>query len=172
VAHTALVLSTNDLRHHPGTRKPVELELLLEGLVTSSARVPPGVPVRLDLEAEAQGSDVIVTGTITVPWEGECRRCLEQAVGEVEVSVQEIFQPHPVDGETYPIDGGRIDLEPLVREAVLPNLPLAPLCREDCPGPVPEAFVGEAEPDDGLDEHGEPSKDPRWAALDALRDDT
>lgn len=172
MAHTALVLSTNDLRHHPGTRKPVELELLLGGLATSSACVPEGVPVRLDLEAEAQASDIIVSGTIYVPWEGECRRCLEQAAGEVVVSVQEIFQPHPVDGETYPIDSGRIDLEPLVREAVLPNLPLAPLCREDCPGPVPEAFVGEDAVDDGLDADGEPVKDPRWAALDALRDDT
>lgn len=175
MATSALVLSTNDLRHHPGTRKPVQREAVLDGLAISSARVPAGAPVLLDLQAEAQGSEIIVTGTVTAPWEGECRRCLEQATGEVVVPVQEIFEPHPTDGETYPVEGGRIDLEPLVREAVLPNLPLAPLCREDCPGPVPEAFVGDADPD-ALDDDGdgpqEPAKDPRWAALDALRDDT
>lgn len=169
-ATSHLVLSTAELRHHPGTRRPIQQEILLADLATSVARVPAGVPVALDLLAEAQGKEIIVTGTITAPWEGECRRCLDPAVGTVEIPVQEIFHPDPTDGETYPIDGDRIDLEPLVREAVLPNLPLAPLCREDCPGPVPEAFVGEEDPD-ATDEHGEPVKDPRWAALDALKPD-
>lgn len=168
-ATSHLVLSTAELRHHPGTRRPVQQEILLSDLATSVARVPAGVPVALDLQAEAQGKDIIVTGTITAPWEGECRRCLEPATGVVEAPVQEIFQPDPSDGETYPIVGDRIDLEPLVREAVLPALPLAPLCREDCPGPVPEAFVGDEDPE--LDEQGQRPPDPRWAALDALKHD-
>jgi uncharacterized protein len=167
VATSHLVLSTADLRHHPGTRKPVQQEILLADLATSVARVPVGVAVELDLLAEAQGKEIIVTGTITAPWEGECRRCLGPATGTVEIPVQEIFQPDATDGETYPVEGDRIDLEPLVREAVLPNLPLAPLCREDCVGPVPEAWVGEADPDT---DDGEPARDPRWAALDVLKD--
>jgi uncharacterized protein len=54
---------------------------------------------------------------------------------------------------------------------VLLHLPLAPLCREDCRGPAPDAFpavvAGELddEPADG------PRGDPRWAALDVLRRD-
>jgi uncharacterized protein len=79
----------------------------------------------------------------------------------------EIFQPDASEGETYPIVGDRIDLEPLVREAVLPALPLAPLCSAGCEGPVPEAWVGDEDPD--LDEQGERPPDPRWAALDALK---
>ena len=46
----------------------------------------------------------------------------------------------PTEGETYPLDGEQVDLEPLVRDAVLLALPLAPLCADDCPGPAPEAF--------------------------------
>ena len=168
MATSHLVLGTAELRHRPGTRKPIRQELSLDGLATSVAQVPPGTPLALDLLAEAQGDDIIVTGTITAPWEGACRRCLEQAAGVVEVPVQEVFQPEATEGETYPVDGDRIDLEPLVREAVLPALPLAPLCRQDCEGPVPEAWVGEEDPD--LDEQGERPPDPRWAALDALRD--
>jgi uncharacterized protein len=168
MASSALVLSITDLRHHPGTRKPYQREVVLDGLATSALRVPDGAAVQVDLQVEAQGNDIIATGTITAPWEGDCRRCLDPATGEVVVPVQESFQPKPVDGETYPITGHNIDLEPLIREAVLPNLPLAPLCREDCPGPVPEAWVGEG---DGDADAAEPALDPRWAALDALKDD-
>jgi uncharacterized protein len=59
-----------------------------------------------------------------------------------------------------------VDLEPVVRDAALLNLPLAPLCRPDCAGPVPDALpvVVEGEGDDDA-----PARDPRWAALDELR---
>jgi uncharacterized protein len=89
----------------------------------------------------------------------------------VTVELSEVFEPQPTPGETYPIDGDDLDLEPLVRDAVLLHLPLAPLCREDCRGPAPEVFPavvageGAEEPDDG------PPRDPRWAALDVLRGD-
>ena len=43
--------------------------------------------------------------------------------------------PRPVEGETYPLDGDRLDLEPMVRDAVLLALPLAPLCDGGLPGP-------------------------------------
>jgi uncharacterized protein len=86
-----------------------------------------------------------------------------------------VYEPHPTPGETYPIDGDDLDLEPLVRDAVLLHLPLAPLCREDCRGPAPEVFPavvageGEGGPDDETDDG--PPRDPRWAALDVLRGD-
>ena len=81
-------------------------------------------------------------------WQGTCRRCLEPVEGEAEASVKEIFERHPVEGETYLLDGESIDLEPLVRDAVLLALPLAPLCREDCPGPAPEVASPPAPPDE------------------------
>lgn len=165
-----------DLRHRPGTRRPFRLDLPIAGLVTSAARVPDGALVEVDLELEAQGDEVMVTGEVRAPWEGACRRCLEPARGVAVVPVQEVFVPEADEGETYPTSGDRIDLEPLVREAVLPSLPLAPLCSQTCEGPVPEAWVGEhgeAGGDPGDDEgadRGATRRDPRWAALDALRD--
>ena len=68
------------------------------------------------------------------------------------------------DGETYPIEGDDVDLEPVIRDGVLLHLPLAPLCREDCAGPAPESFPALVVPD----APAEPPRDPRWAALDAL----
>ena len=53
--------------------------------------------------------------------------------------MQEVFE-HAArsTGETYPLDGDEVDLEPLVRDAVLLSLPLAPLCRPRLPGSRPD----------------------------------
>src|SRR5690606_40148714 len=40
----------------------------------------------------------------------------------------------------WPIEGEEIDLAEVAREALLLALPLAPLCRDDCTGPAPDAF--------------------------------
>jgi uncharacterized protein len=71
------------------------------------------------------------------------------------------------DEETYALGVDHLDLEPLARDAVLLNLPLAPLCRADCAGLCPICGADLADGDCGCDEE---SGDPRWAALDALRD--
>jgi uncharacterized protein len=68
-------------------------------------------------------------------------------------------------GETWPLTSDEIDLEPVVREAVLLALPLAPLCDEGCLGPAPERFPATVEDGDVAEE---PPRDPRWAALDQL----
>jgi uncharacterized protein len=110
-----------------------------------------------------------MTGTVDVPWQAECRRCLDDIGGVISVDVSEVFEVHPIDGETYPIEGDEVDLEPVVRDAALLHLPMAALCRPDCPGPAPDAFPTTVE-GEGDDSHGEePARDPRWAALDELR---
>ena len=86
------------------------------------------------------------------------------------VDVRELFADVHVEGETYPIAHDEIDLGPLVRDALALGLPLAPLCREDCGGPHPEAYPVREGGVDGDDEVGEPPRDPRWAALDILRE--
>src|SRR5256885_950634 len=82
---------------------------------------------------------VSVKGEVTAPWRGDCRRCLRAVEGELTARVEEIFDVHPIEGETYPLEGERVTLEPMVRDAALLALPLAPLCDEACPGPEPGA---------------------------------
>jgi uncharacterized protein len=143
--------------------------------VTSAAQVDPDADVALDGTLEATGVDVVLTGTVTFPWEGECRRCLKAVHGEVVADVREIFEPTPVEGETWPVEGDAIDLAPVLREVILLTLPLVPLCSEDCAGPDPERFPATVEgtgADDGEDDEVDPPPaDPRWAGLDALRFD-
>lgn len=162
-----------ELRRRPGTQREVQVAMPLADLAISSARVPEGADVAVDGVLEAIEGAMTLTGTVTAPWVGDCRRCLDPVEGALEVAVKEVFEAHPTDGETYRLDEDEVDLEPVVRDAVLLNLPLAPLCRPDCPGPAPEVFptVVPGDADDGGDPDAERVPDPRWAGLEQLKFD-
>jgi uncharacterized protein len=162
------VVPTGELFGRRGARHPVTLAGPLPGLALSTTRLT-GDDVVADLVLEAQGELITVSGTVTGGWTGECRRCLGSTGGAVTVEVSEIFEPSPVEGETYPLGRDDIDLEPALREALALALPLAPLCDDACAGPDPDGHpVTVAADEDGDDR---PPPDPRWGALDALRFD-
>ena len=75
-------------------------------------------------------------------------------------------RPIPLEGETYPLDDDVIDLEPLVRDALLLELPagaaLPRRLRRACARPA--ASTATSTPCDCVTD--EP--DPRWAALRSL----
>ena len=108
----------------------------------------PGVPraavvdgvVDLEVTVRAAGGAYVAVGRLAGTWTAECRRCLEEVRGPLEASVREVFEWEPAEGETWPINDRRIDLAPVAREAAILALPAAPLCSEDCAGPVPERF--------------------------------
>jgi uncharacterized protein len=81
------------------------------------------------------------------------------------VHVDELFEAVPLEGETYLLEDDVIDLEPMVRDALLLELPLAPLCRDDCAGLCPTC--GANRNDEPCD-CAEAEPDPRWAALRSL----
>lgn len=145
----------------------------LPGVELSSARVPEDADVQFDVVLEAQGATVVAQGTAYAPWVGECRRCLGPIRAEMTVELREIFEPRPVEGETFLLEGERLDLAPMLAEVVALALPMAPLCRDDCPGPDPDAHPvdGSALDDDGDEAEAAPPRDPRWAALDQLKFD-
>jgi uncharacterized protein len=158
------VVGITELLRHPGTRREVVVTAPLDDLALSSSRVLEGSEIEARLTLEALGdTSVTASGTITAEWMGECRRCLATVEGTLRTSVQEIFESHPVEGETYPLEGDRVDLEPMVRDAVLLALPLSPLCEEACAGPEPE--------DHPLGTADDPRPDDRWAALEQLKFD-
>jgi uncharacterized protein len=181
----SLTVGVTDLLRAPGTRREITRDVALDGLAISTAAVPPGAEITSELVLEVTGEDLVVSGTISVPWTGDCRRCLEPVEGTSSVEVREVFQRHPVEGETYALAADVVDLEPMVRDAVLLALPLSPLCGPDCRGPAPDAYPAAVEGDEppegaGADPgaedpatSGEPGgdgpRDPRWAALDQLK---
>ncbi|HEY8525104.1 MAG TPA: YceD family protein [Acidimicrobiales bacterium] len=172
---SSFVVATADLARHPGARQHVVRTGPVRNLALSASRLGTE-DVTVDVVLEAQGATVTVTGTVAGQWTGECRRCLEATGGELVAPLSEVFEPDPVEGETYPLARDHVDLEPAVREALALALPLAPLCDEACAGPDPGDYPVTVEPDedgpvDEPDHGGEPPRDPRWAALDQLRFD-
>jgi uncharacterized protein len=148
----------------PGTENPDEAI----GLVGVLA-IPPGSDVELDVRLEAVSEGVYVSGTAAARLAGECSRCLDELDEDIEVRVEELFAyPDSVTEETTDADeiprlvDDQVNLEQTVRDAVALELPLAPLCRDDCPGLCPEC--GGRRADLGPD-HGHETLDPRWAAL-------
>jgi uncharacterized protein len=171
MTRSVLRIGVMELRRRPGTQREVHVATPLPDLAISSAHVPVEADVVVDGVLEAIEGAVTVSGTVTAPWVGECRRCLDSVEGVLEVALSEVFEPNPTEGETYPIEGDDVDLEPVVRDAVLLHLPLAPLCRDDCPGPAPDAFPTTVE-GEGEDHRADESpRDPRWAGLEQLKFD-
>ena len=168
------MLDTRELGRRPGSQRevsrtvPAPADLGIEVL-----RVPEGAPVELDLRIEAVMEGVMVTGTARAGLEGECARCLEPISDEIEVRFQELFvyDDREVDPdeelEVSRLWDDLVDLEPLLRDAVVLALPFQPLCQDDCPGLCAECGARLA--DDPDHSHGEPV-DPRWAALAALNE--
>ena len=160
-----LTVGVADLLRSPGSHRDEHFEAVLDDLEVLGSVVPEGAAVSLDVRLEAVNDGVVVKGTVAAPWLGECRRCLRPVEGRLSVEVLEVFEEEPVEGETSKLDVDRIDLEPLAREAVLLELPLAPLCADDCPGLCP--MCG-AELDGADCGHTIAPRDERWAALDQL----
>ena len=167
------MLDTRELGRRPGSQRqvtrtvPAPADLGIEVL-----RVPEGSQVELDLRLEAVMEGVLVTGTATAVLDGECARCLEPIAEETEVTFQELFVYDDRDYSSEEDDGvskledDLVDLEPLLRDAVVLALPFQPLCEDDCPGLCVECGARLA--DDPDHQHEEPI-DPRWAGLTALQ---
>lgn len=166
---SGLVIDTHDLGRRAGAKAevrstaeaPADLSIGVIG-------VPPGSPVELDLRLESVIEGVLVTGTAVVQLRGGCVRCLVEISGETEVDIQELFV-YPESGATEEeasrLEGELIDLEPLLRDDVVLDLPFQPVCREDCAGLCVECGAN-------LNDHPDHThggvRDPRWDALRSL----
>ena len=159
------VLHVADILRRPGSSRHEVVEAPLERLSVIDTHMPEGSTVVVDVRLESVNEGVVATGTVKAPWEGLCRRCLEPVTGTLQAEVLEVFEAEPTEGETQLLDGDRIDLEPVAREAVLLGLPMAPLCAEDCRGLCPTCG---ADLRDGDCDCAPPAADPRWAGLEGL----
>ena len=166
---SGLVLDTHELGRRPGAMKVVRASIEAPAdLGIAVIGVPPGSPVELDLRLESVVEGVLVTGTVMVQVRGECVRCLGPISDELEVDIQELYVYPGVeldDDLASRLEGDLIDLEPLLRDAVVLDLPFQPLCRDDCAGLCVECG---ANLNENPEHRHEADLDPRWAALRAL----
>lgn len=163
--HGPFVVNVSRLRKAPGSRRHVHAQGSLPDLAVTGSAVPEGADVDVDVTLEAISGGVSVTGTVTAPWVGACRRCLLEARGVLHIPVREVYGPGGDGEDTYPLTGDAVDLAPVAHDAVLLELPPAPLCTAGCLGLCPECGANlNLDPCGGHDR-----RDDRWAALDVLR---
>lgn len=122
--------------------------------------------MQLDVRLESVLEGVVVTGTVRAPLAGECVRCLEPIADVLDVAFTELFVHAGSEGddETRWIENDAVDIDPVLRDAVVLELPLQPVCEPDCPGLCPDCGALLAD-EPG---HGHEVLDPRWAALGQL----
>ena len=162
-----LVFDTRALGRQPGAaREETRTIPAPDSLRVELAGVPTGADVDLSVRLEAVSEGVLATGTATAPVVGECARCLEPLTSSVEASFQELYhyEPGPAedDEDDLLLDGDLLDLEPVLRDAVVLALPLSPLCTDDCPGLCAQCGVRLA---DAPGHRHEDAVLPQWEAL-------
>jgi uncharacterized protein len=166
-------MTSFNLRHvklRPGEEHREALDVELPAFEFGGQRYLP-VPEEVEslLVVTRATTGTVFTLAFTVRLHGPCYRCLEDAVLELPIAVTEYQATAPDDEElTTPyVADEQLDVSGWARDAVALALPNKILCRSDCAGLCPACGKNlNEEPHT----HEEETADPRWEALEALKD--
>ncbi len=184
---SSFVVPLTHLQRRPGNMWETDTQFVVpEDMGVALARIEPGSLMDADVRLESVLDGVLVSADVDYTVSAECSRCLEPLTWNETTSLVELFLYPETDsrGREIRAQGGAgdadsdsetvsryvvddcVDLEEVIRDSVVVDLPLKPLCDPDCPGLCPTC--GERL-DTGSHDH--PVTDPRWAALGALREE-
>lgn len=171
------VFDTRELIRRPGTMRTFSRVVPAPDQIgTDVIAIVTGQPVELEVRMESVVEGVLASGSAAATATGMCVRCLDPVENDLDVTFQELFaypdraahhrEVGDVEGEDeeHQLDGDLMDLESVVRDAVVTALPFQPVCRDDCPGLCSECGARLA--DDP--EHHHDLIDPRWSVLSEL----
>lgn len=137
-------------------------------------RIDADWPVRLSCSLDALHDGVMVTADVAARWIAPCRLCGTEVAEQTSWQVSEYFVPSvdespspdetPTqdESENYPLGDDFLDMAPMIRDQLLLQLPLAPVCSENCKGLCNKCGVDLNK--DSCDCESEIT-DPRWDAL-------
>lgn len=166
---SGLVVNVAEVLRRIGNVKDIDVEVESSLLELNDERIADQeVPITFHLESTNTG--IVVRGAVSTEFHDRCRRCLNEIRERVSVQIAELYQRDLTDPDAYPLEGEQLHLAPLVREHILLSLPDAPLCRPDCPGLCPVCGADKSNPAEADCGCSVAAADPRWAALDALKD--
>jgi uncharacterized protein len=161
-ARSPYLLNVRELLRSPGEMQERHLHFAApEHFGEGMASVREGAEVDIDVKLESLHEGVLASGTVVATADGECARCLAPVTIPLDVEFAELFA-YPADEPfDHQLEGDQLDLEPVVRDAVVLALPFRP----ECAGGCEDLDLG---PDIRLiteDVQQEAPADPRWAAL-------
>ncbi len=174
-AGAPFVIDVRSLLGKPGAYQRLTLtETAGEGISTGTVTVPATAALTAEVMLESVREGILVTGRAQAVGQAECSRCLDPVEVDLDAEIQELYawsaEEAEIDelGEPGPhLDGELLDLRPAIRDDLMLEMPIAPLCSADCVGLCPECGARLADEP----EHAHEASDPRWAALSALKDD-
>jgi uncharacterized protein len=182
MARSIYVFNTHDLPHRAGEMREHQLDLKIpEPVGVDLLSVKPGEIIEVDLRLQSVDEGVLATARVMATATGECTRCLKPIIWPIDENFTELYYYEIAAGkkgsksksgkdEEIDLDeddlsfmvGDDIDLEPAIRDALILNLAVNPLCTEDCPGLAEKqgqswAYLPE--------EQSQTLADQRWSAL-------
>jgi len=107
-------------------------------------------PVRVALRVDKFGAEVLAKGEVKTRVELQCSRCLKDFPRDMDVTVNVVYHPaeelkgderHEVKDDELDMgfyQGDELDVDDLVMEQILLNVPMKPLCSEACKGICPK----------------------------------
>ena len=182
------LFNTHDLPRRAGEMREYELTIdKHDPLGFEVLAIAKDEPIEIDLKIESVAEGVLATASVRTIASGECGRCLDAVEYDVDESFQELYEytedprqarkkdkhkKHEVEeiddeDEVRQMDGDIIDLDGPVRDAIILNLPINPLCDQDCAGLCQDCGQTWA---DLPAEHDHGATDIRWAGLESLKD--
>ena len=181
---SAFLLQCHDLPRRAGEMREYTLDIEAPFRVgVPLIGVPEGDIIEIDARAESVTEGVLVTADIFAEAHGECIRCLDPVVLDIDRTIQELYRYEPTDDkgrksrkkdeaeddldedETLFMEGEVANLEIPILDAIVLSLPVNPLCDEDCLGLCPDCGQKwELLPED----HAHEAVDARWAGLSGL----
>ena len=159
------------LRNLEQYRETVELEL--EPLVLGGQEyVPSPDPTPAELTVTRATTGTVFDLSFRVRLDGPCFRCLAEATLELPIHAREYQATNPGADEELRspyVEDDKLDLSAWARDAVALELPDKILCKPECAG-----LCGVCGRDLNVEPHthDETESDPRWAALQSLRDES
>lgn len=160
MARSPFLIGISDLST-PGDQRSEHLEASVDWSVGLN-RVLPDPPLVAELTVTRISGGVTIHGTVTATVASICRRCLDEFVDEHEIRVSVLYLEEE-DDDAYELTGDELDIEQMLRDEVLLDLPAAPSCGPDCAG-----VVSTSQPDLNTLSEGEP-EEPPGSPFDVLR---
>lgn len=105
-------------------------------------------PLEWSVDVSNTGDAFLVTGTVSGSATTSCARCLEDVTVPIMGEIEGYFliggdgdeRPEDLEEDEFEVlpEDHQIDLAPLITAAILLELPLVPLCDDDCKGLCPQ----------------------------------
>ena len=176
-------VSLTHLPRRPGNMWEADLEFVAPPeLEVGMAKVAPASKMPAQIRIESVLDGVLVNLDFDFEVEAECARCLEPVMWTDHSRVTELFLYEETDSRGrvvqacddaseeltfFYVQDDAVDLLDSVRDAIVLDLPLSPLCRPDCLGICPQC----GDKFEGVP-HDHATTDRRWSALEGLLEST